>query len=167
MITKNKHDKENYRLSLKRLRKSLPAADVNTFSEIIAEKLIQAVDWPKIFSVHIYRSVETWGEVNTEPIISHIETKYPEIEIVQPERKLNQEIPLEEFDLIIVPVLGFDQNKNRLGLGGGYYDRFLAGQPKALKIGLAYELSFVKAGLPQESHDIRLDKIITQKRIIA
>lgn len=67
----------------------------------------------------------------------------------------------KQYDLIIVPIVGFDKDNYRLGLGGGWYDRFLADQPRAQTIGLAYTLCEVDI-LPHESHDISLDKIITE-----
>jgi 5,10-methenyltetrahydrofolate synthetase len=66
------------------------------------------------------------------------------------------------FDAVIVPMLGFDpRTLHRLGYGGGYYDRFLAAQPAAHKIGVCYEIGKVE-GLPNEPHDIPLDMIITE-----
>jgi 5-formyltetrahydrofolate cyclo-ligase len=70
----------------------------------------------------------------------------------------------EVFSVIVVPTLGFDDSLNRLGYGGGYYDRFLAKQRDALKIGLCYEEGHVKK-IPIEKHDIPLDCIISEKRV--
>jgi 5,10-methenyltetrahydrofolate synthetase len=69
------------------------------------------------------------------------------------------------FDVLIVPVLGFDKNNHRLGFGGGFYDRFLAGQPKARKIGLAFEIGFITSNFPAEAHDVKLDMIITERKV--
>ncbi len=63
------------------------------------------------------------------------------------------------------PVLGFDNQGYRIGYGKGWYDKFLATQPRAVTIGLAYEISRVKEGLPKEPHDIPLKYIITEKTI--
>ena len=67
-------------------------------------------------------------------------------------------------DIIIVPLLAFDENKNRLGYGGGYYDRTLALYPNAKKIGLAYEAQKFEY-IPSEKYDIKLDTIITEEKI--
>jgi len=61
---------------------------------------------------------------------------------------------------IIVPCLGFTTKGDRLGFGGGYFDRYLA-QHSGLKIGLAFELQHIDH-LPVESHDIQLDLVITE-----
>lgn len=59
---------------------------------------------------------------------------------------------------VIVPGLAFDKEGNRLGRGGGYYDRFLAesGHEQALKIGVGFSLQFVDL-VPTEHHDIGMD----------
>ena len=58
----------------------------------------------------------------------------------------------------IVPGLAFDSNGNRLGFGGGYYDRFLAGFP-GCKIGLCYHICVEKT-LPVTATDIPMDIVI-------
>lgn len=69
--------------------------------------------------------------------------------------KIGQDI---QFDLIIVPMLGFS-GLHRLGFGGGFYDRFLVTQPKAVKIGVCFK-GFEINNLPTELHDVALDKIL-------
>ena len=68
----------------------------------------------------------------------------------------------EEFvpSLIIVPGVAFDRNFNRLGRGGGYYDRFLRHYGKAAKYAVAYDFQVVKS-VPVESTDTPIDGIIT------
>lgn len=68
-----------------------------------------------------------------------------------------------EIDLILVPGLAFTPSGVRLGMGKGYYDRFLK-HTKATKIGLAYEEQIVNE-LPKESHDVDMDIIITDQTI--
>ncbi|HOB19839.1 MAG TPA: 5-formyltetrahydrofolate cyclo-ligase [Candidatus Atribacteria bacterium] len=77
-----------------------------------------------------------------------------------------EEVDVNELDIVIVPGVAFDTRLNRLGHGAGYYDRFLARLSiNTLKIGLAYDFQVVDS-LPVESHDISLDMLITDKRII-
>ena len=64
-----------------------------------------------------------------------------------------------EFDLIVIPGLAYNENKDRLGYGGGYYDRFLKSHKSTLKIAPAYDFQVVKS-LPSEAHDIKMDQII-------
>lgn len=64
-------------------------------------------------------------------------------------------------DLILTPLLAFDEEGGRLGQGGGYYDRTFAERPDALRIGFAYAGQRV-ARLALEPHDIRLHGVLTE-----
>ena len=72
-------------------------------------------------------------------------------------------IPPEELDLILVPALAYDLNGYRLGLGGGYFDRFLQGLP-AYTIGLARE-RLIRDILPTEPHDVPVNCIVTEEKV--
>lgn len=77
-----------------------------------------------------------------------------------------QVVAKDILDLVIVPGLAFDATGGRLGRGAGFYDRFLSGlTPRAKKIGLAYEAQ-VFASVPLESQDVRLDAVVTEKRVL-
>ena len=69
-------------------------------------------------------------------------------------------------DVLIIPLVAFDNELNRLGYGGGYYDRYLAKsfkKKRIIKIGIAY--SFQKLNkIPINKYDIRLDYIITEEK---
>lgn len=66
-------------------------------------------------------------------------------------------------DLTICPGLSFDDDKNRLGFGGGYYDRFLA-KNRGIKIGLMIS-EFASSKIPTDSWDIKMDYVITEDEI--
>jgi len=63
-------------------------------------------------------------------------------------------------DLIIVPGVAFDKELNRLGRGGGYYDRFLKRFRKAAKYAVAYDFQIVEK-VPAASFDMKMDAVIT------
>lgn len=67
-----------------------------------------------------------------------------------------------EPDLILVPLVAFDANFNRVGQGGGHYDRYLAANPSLLRIGIAWDFQRVDAIKPQ-LWDVPLDAILTEK----
>ena len=70
-------------------------------------------------------------------------------------------------DLILVPLVGFDKNKFRLGYGGGYYDRYIEKVSKFKKfktIGLSFSFQKIKK-LPLNKFDKKLDFIITENKI--
>jgi 5-formyltetrahydrofolate cyclo-ligase len=68
-------------------------------------------------------------------------------------------------DVIIAPLLGFDRAMNRLGQGGGYYDRAFARHPDALRIGLAWSVQ-EHDELPADPWDLPLHAILTESELI-
>ncbi|MBC7691432.1 MAG: 5-formyltetrahydrofolate cyclo-ligase [Methylotenera sp.] len=70
-----------------------------------------------------------------------------------------------DLDLIFVPGVVFGRSGDRIGMGGGYYDRYLAKAPQAYRISLAFDFQLVE-GLEQESWDQRVDWIITQSESV-
>ena len=68
-------------------------------------------------------------------------------------------------DVVFVPLVGFAIDGARLGMGAGHYDRWLAANPMALAIGLAWDCQEVSA-LPIEPHDRPLAAIVTPTRLI-
>lgn len=67
------------------------------------------------------------------------------------------------IDLIFVPGVAFGLNGERVGMGGGYYDRFLARVPQAIKVGLAFDFQLLER-LEQETWDQSVDWIVTESR---
>jgi len=87
----------------------------------------------------------------------HFGTLEPKGEFLRPVRP-------SEIDLSVIPGIAFDANGNRLGYGHGYYDRFLA-ETDAPVVALAFDFQVVDDILG-ESHDVRVGKIITEKRVL-
>jgi 5-formyltetrahydrofolate cyclo-ligase len=75
--------------------------------------------------------------------------------------------PAIKPDLLFVPLIGFTSDGNRLGQGGGHYDRWLAEHPGRLTIGLAWDVQLVEPAdaMPLEPHDMALDAIVTPTRM--
>jgi 5-formyltetrahydrofolate cyclo-ligase len=67
-------------------------------------------------------------------------------------------------NVVLVPMLAFDRSKNRLGYGGGYYDKFLH-NADALKIGVAYAVQEIEQ-ITSEQHDVKMDIIVTDRFLI-
>lgn len=69
------------------------------------------------------------------------------------------------IDVVVVPGLAFDSRGNRLGRGGGYYDRFLAElRPSVTRIGLAFDQQIVEP-IPAGAHDMAVDILVTDRRV--
>lgn len=62
---------------------------------------------------------------------------------------------------VLVPCVGFNARKFRLGYGGGFYDRTLALEPRPIAVGIAYRCALVE--FDSDPHDIALDQIITEQ----
>jgi 5-formyltetrahydrofolate cyclo-ligase len=90
--------------------------------------------------------------------------------ILEPDPKRNEMLSANQLDLVFMPLVAFDQNGGRLGMGGGFYDRtfeFLINSKhqKPKLVGLAHDFQRVDS-LPTESWDVPLSAIITDKAII-
>lgn len=90
-------------------------------------------------------------------------------ELVKSEMNILEPLPndqkVPEDALMIMPGVAFDEKKNRIGYGGGFYDRYLTDHPEHKKIALAYEFQILEE-FETERFDIRPDMILTESRII-
>ena len=69
----------------------------------------------------------------------------------------------DTLDVALVPLLGFDDQGHRLGMGGGYYDRyFSSAEQRPWIVGIAYDIQRSKEPLPTEPWDIMLDAVVTE-----
>ena len=71
-------------------------------------------------------------------------------------------------NILLIPLVGFDIQLNRLGYGGGYYDRYLSkfqDKHKIIKIGVGFSFQKIKT-LPTNKYDKKLDCILTENKII-
>jgi 5-formyltetrahydrofolate cyclo-ligase len=89
--------------------------------------------------------------------------------IAEPVLNATQLKPLPEIEMIGLPLVAFDVFGNRMGMGGGYYDRTLATaifcQPAPLLVGLAHQCQQVEQ-VPVESWDIPLNLVVTPEQLI-
>lgn len=85
--------------------------------------------------------------------------------ILTPDPARGQRISPEEIDVVIVPGAAFDADGGRLGLGGGYYDRYLPRARRAVRLVLAYDVQIVPT-VPMGAQDVRVDAIQTERRTI-
>ena len=69
-------------------------------------------------------------------------------------------------NILLIPLIAFDKDLNRVGYGGGFYDRYISRirkNKRILKIGIAYSFQKVKK-IVTNKYDIKLDYIITEKQ---
>jgi 5-formyltetrahydrofolate cyclo-ligase len=85
--------------------------------------------------------------------------------ILEPEFERCKVISPNDIDAIIIPGLAFDECKRRLGYGGGYYDRFITGvRNDCTRVAVCFDFQVLEY-IPTESHDQRMDILVTDKRI--
>ena len=75
-------------------------------------------------------------------------------------------IEAASIDVILAPLVAFDQRGTRLGFGGGYYDRYLQGRDRISVVGIAFACQQANSSLPKEEWDITLNHIITETGIL-
>ena len=167
-------------------RNALTNEEAAEKSKAIIEKLFSLDEYQKSKSVMFYVSIK--NEVGTrEAINESLKSKsviVPKVKIGEIEPSLiisldnliegkfgvlepieSMIVPFKKIDLVIVPGIAFDKKCHRIGYGLGYYDKFLKKVPKAVKIGLCFDFQLVDE-IPNESHDVPVDIIITDENII-
>ena len=172
-------------------RNSLSEYEIINHSKIISAKFISTKEYKNSKSIGAY--YPTGSEVKTFDIIKHsierkkevrlprvidstkikffkiMEDSFEKIKFIKGKYGIfensTSNINMEKMDLLIIPGLVFDLQGNRLGYGKGYYDRFLSLRKVKYIIALAYETQVVNE-IPNNEHDIPVDVIITEKRII-
>jgi 5-formyltetrahydrofolate cyclo-ligase len=183
-------DKKEWRKKMKKTLSSLSKQEYEQYSYCISKSLFSTKEWQEAsvvgVTVSIAPEVDTWQVIreawNQKKIVAvpkclpdekrlqfHTLTSFLELETVFyglfepiPEQTAKMDPP--DIDLLLVPGLAFMENGYRLGFGGGYYDRFLKLYRKKTA-SLAFSCQIVSQ-LPVESHDIPVQKIITEERII-
>lgn len=85
--------------------------------------------------------------------------------ISEPKHDLIRPVPLEDAQVILVPLVGWDERGYRLGHGRGYFDTALSGLVENLTVGLGFESQRVER-IPEDDLDIPLKMIITENRVL-
>lgn len=182
------------RQKIRDLRKAIPPELHAQYSEQLIARVAANERIQKAESVALYISVD--GEIDTNGLIEWCAAqgkkvalpvihpfskgqllflKYDEntvmnpncFDIPEPELNVQNVVPLNRIDIIFTPLVAFDSKGNRLGMGGGYYDRTLQfyhnGQQGPYPIGLALDIQEVE-DLPTDTWDVPLPEIITPTR---
>jgi len=171
-------DKSNQRLICLNARDSLSYKQREDDSKIICERLLPFLQGKTILSYSPIASEVDVSMINTNfkvayPLIRkgrQMEARIPNASmiknrygILEPDPDNSILIDKKDLDVIIVPCVGFDAYKNRLGHGGGYYDIFLT-DLKATKIAVAFEAQKLDQ-IITDINDIPMDMIITEAGI--
>lgn len=166
-----------------------------TLSRQIVDSVMRLPVFQEKNSVFIYCSyqseVETWvlirrclaaGKTVCVPLTQPAQSRMSAVVITKPALDLipgYKGIPEPDFtvaplrflspsliEAAVIPGAVFDRAGNRLGYGGGFYDRFLSGASQALRIGLAFSRQ-VADYLPALPHDVPLDVLVTEQEVFS
>lgn len=155
IVEKKAELREEARLRLTSMSPVIVAAA----SDQICKKLMKYLDSVQPKRVLLYCPRPESCEVILDGLTDYLKVRGSIFDYVLP--KKGASFPDGTYDVIIVPLLGFDGENYRLGNGGGWYDRFLHRQPQAVKIGLGFKLARF-AVIPHEKHDIAMDIVLTE-----
>ncbi|HAT0112766.1 TPA: 5-formyltetrahydrofolate cyclo-ligase, partial [Salmonella enterica subsp. enterica serovar Saintpaul] len=88
------------------------------------------------------------------------------LKIQEPRLDVRDVLPLAKLDVLVTPLVAFDEDGQRLGMGGGFYDRTLQNwqQHKILPVGYAHDCQLVEK-LPVKEWDIPLPAVVTPSKI--
>ncbi len=171
-------------------RKTLSSREILEKSQQIYDLFFQEIDLTTIKFLHVFLPIKKQNEIDTFLIIRRLRIEFPLINIVvsrsnldnfemqhfmleeqnlienkwgilEPSQANRREVQPQEIDLVIIPLLAFDKQGNRVGYGKGFYDRFLQKcSSKALKVGLCIEEPIERIEDLNE-FDVKMDVCIT------
>ena len=197
LLPKKAMSTNKLRSSIRRRRLQLPAAQQRQHASLVSKNLSRLRHFQKARRIALYLSAN--GELDPSPIakISRRASKqlylpvlhpfrhgrlffceWREHALLQPNRfgilepgcHGNARMPLRSLDLILVPLVAFDANGQRVGMGGGFYDRTLGKArinstwKRPYLIGIAHELQRVPA-IAVQPWDVQLDAVVTEARV--
>ena len=174
-------------------RRDLSPPEIAAESRQIAERFFTETDLTLVRTIHCFISIARFGEIDTSLIYERIWAEFPNIRTVAPrmnkttgtleglpfnsvsglienswgirEPASNEIVDPTEIDMVLVPLLCYDRNGDRVGYGKGFYDRFLSTcRPDCLNIGLSFFAPVDKIDDVSES-DVPLDRCITPDKV--
>ncbi|MEG0894809.1 MAG: 5-formyltetrahydrofolate cyclo-ligase [Oscillospiraceae bacterium] len=130
-----------------------------------AKTILCFVSMPiEVDTINIIRQALKLGKVVAVPKWDEKSMQFYRIDSIDNLENIILKEEIITADICILPGLSFDKQGNRLGFGGGYYDRYLS-KNKIFTIGVCYNVN-IESYLPAQPHDIKADIIITEKGII-
>ena len=182
------------RSSIRRQRLQLSAAQQRQHALLVSKKLSRLRHFQKAGRIAIYLPAN--GELDPSPIVNisrdsskqlylpvlhpfrhgrlffcewkeHAQLQPNRFGILEPACNGNTRIPLRSLDLILVPLVAFDASGQRVGMGGGFYDRTLGKArinstwKRPYLIGIAHELQRIPA-ITTQPWDVQLDAVVTE-----
>lgn len=178
------YEKKNIRNKIKAIKSVIPDAEKQLLADLVFSKLELLPEFWSANTIFIYWSlpdelpthkfIDKWWSTKQFILPSVVDNamilkRYSgpanmiigQLGISEPITQANYE---EQIDLVIVPGIAFDRQKNRLGRGKGFYDRFLD-HKEIYKIGVCFDFQLLDS-IPATSDDIKMNKIISTSDIV-
>jgi 5-formyltetrahydrofolate cyclo-ligase len=174
-------------------RRQYSPEEVQWKSLQMAMRFFSRFTFENVKYLHVFLTIAKQNEVDTWPIIQRLSKSYPVVQITVPKADLAtyamesylygpgislhtnkwgmaepQDAPLIEpsaLDMILLPLLAFDEKGYRVGYGKGFYDRYLSRcRPDILKVGLSMEAPVAEIG-DTDAYDMRMDYCVTPQKV--
>lgn len=177
----------------RKLRADLDSTRLESAAAALAQRILSLPEYQQARRVAVYFAVN--GEIGLNTVIDHALAEGKEIflpnldrealrfspyfhaqkmrinrfRLPEPDVADSEMLAPEDLDLVLAPLVVFDSYRNRIGMGGGFYDRSFAfrkipGHTRPVLIGVAHEIQKVDRIVPEE-WDVQLDMIVTDQAI--
>jgi 5-formyltetrahydrofolate cyclo-ligase len=152
--------KEELRHRMQQELRALDAEDRRGRSLQICNHVLELPVWKQAHVVMVFEPFKYEPEIT--PLISDLQRRGSEIIAILPTARSQHDVAIfGPIDLVLVPGIAFTRSGARMGRGFGFFDRFLAHRAlAAIKVGVAFRFQILES-LPLESHDIKLDLVVT------
>lgn len=185
--------RQTLRQTVRQHRRALSADEQHQFALQAAQRMLTLPQVTQAKTVALFLSFD--GELDTMPLIralwkankavylpvlhpfscgNLLFLRYSEttplvrnrLKIMEPQLDVRQVLPLSQLDVLVTPLVVFDSEGQRLGMGGGFYDRTMQNwqQHRFYPVGLAHDCQWVPE-LPAETWDIPLPAVVTPSRL--
>lgn len=151
-------------------RKLLSIENIEKQSRKIVPLLFELVEKHMPLVIHCYEDARD-GEIDLQYFVQKLHEQYPSIIVLGSEWSINTRQMkaidkktgnewVKNIDMILIPGIVFNQDKQRIGYGMGFYDRFLTNHLRAIKVGACHLFQHIDATWEYEPHDIVMDKVV-------
>jgi 5-formyltetrahydrofolate cyclo-ligase len=150
------------RADIQRRVREMTTEERQEYSDEICERVLEMSQWAEAQSVVLF------SPLPSEPIITplKLDCEARKITVVNIPQSVRSESDFhfpDAVDLVLVPGIAFSKDRHRLGRGGGFFDRFLAGRAaNAFKLGICFSFQILD-NIPMEEHDIVMDAVVTNE----